>query len=539
VRRAKLTRPRAAAVAAALALVAAAVVVVLLVRQRGPEAPPAPRLPPPANRIVPDAFVARLHTEALGEAPDQDAWSAATSSFHARGCTTATLQEFARRIYTGEDYASRDYDAPERAITLYEGLLAREPDTAGVDQIAERLRGEGAWPRVVDSVLSSEEFTRLASAICAPASPAYAPAGATAPVDVGPAGEGFSGDQAALQAALDATPAGGTVRLAQRAVVRLSSPLRIPRGVTLTTAGEPDVAHYASMGRLVRTAPPPAGAEPSVVDLAAGATLRNVWVAGGRAWIGQPQRAAVTVRIRGSGATVESSKITDPLGGSSVFVTAAEYGGECRTATVRDNLITAYTSEHANESWADGISVACPRTSVSGNAIVDATDVGIVLYRVVGGTQASVVQDNRIIAAGRSAFAALAADPLMDGDGTPLSFRGASVRDNELWTGERTHIDIGLAVGTHAWFGDRSNKGAGASFTDNTTGSLSIRTQNPFAVDGMLDATVRGNTLRALPMGPSPCPPGPTVSRANGWASGSIQGPAKDQSLSGCIPLGG
>jgi hypothetical protein len=322
-------------------------------------------------------------------------------------------------------------------------------------------------------------------------------------------------------------------------VVRISSPLVIPRGVTLTTAGEPAVTHYASMGRLVRGGAPPNETESSVVDLGPDAKLSHVWVSGGRAWIGQPVRAAVTVRIRGTGATVESSKIADPLGGSGVFVTAAPYGGECSTATVRGNLLTAYGSEHRGERWADGISVACPRTSVTENAIVDATDVGIVLYRVVGGTQASVVARNRIVAAGRSAFAALAADPLMDGGGAQRPFGGASFRDNELWSGERTHMDIGLAVGTHAWFGAISDKGVGASFSGNTTGSLAIRTTNAFAVDGMLDATVRDNTLRALPMERTACPVGPSVSRADGWASGSIQGPAEDQSLAGCIPQEG
>ena len=363
--------------------------------------------------------------------------------------------------------------------------------------IAAALRGDDAWDAVVDSVLGSAEFTtRIAPAICDATSPAYAAVAPTAPVDVGAGGQGFTGDQAALQAALDATPPGGTVSLAPRAVVRISSPLVIPRGVTLTTAGEPAVTHYASMGRLVRGGAPPNETESSVVDLGPDAKLSHVWVSGGRTWLGQPVRAAVTVRLRGDGGTVEASKIADPLGGSGLFVSSARYGGDCAKATVRGNLITGYSSDHRGGGWADGISVACGRTSVTDNAIVDATDVGIVLYRVDGGTQASVVEHNRIVAAGRSAFAALAVDPLMHGNGATFSFRGATVRDNELWTGSRTHFDIGLAVGTHAWFGDISDKGTGASFTGNTTGSLAIRTTNAFAVDGMLDTTVRDNTLQ-------------------------------------------
>lgn len=519
---------------ATVAVLAAAGAVVVL-RDREPEAPRPPQAPP-ANSIVPDGYIVRLSTEALGQAPDQRAWRAATSYFAERGCTTASVQGFARRVYTGEEYADLRYGAPERAITLYAGLLAREPDGAAVNDIAAALRGDDAWGRVVDSVLGSAEFTtRIAPAICDAASPAYGSVAPTAPVDVA-AGRGFTGDQAALQAALDATPPGGTVSLAPRAVVRISSPLVIPRGVTLTTAGEPAVTHYASMGRLVRGGAPPNETESSVVDLGPDAKLSHVWVSGGRAWLGQPVRAAVTVRLRGDGGTVESSKIADPLGGSGLFVSSARYGGDCTKATVRGNLITGYGSDHRGGGWADGISVACGSTSVTDNAIVDATDVGIVLYRVDGGTQASVVERNRIIAAGRSAFAALAVDPLMHGDGAQFSFRGASIRDNELWTGSRTHFDIGLAVGTHAWFGDISDKGTGASFTGNTTGSLAIRTTNAFAVDGMLGTTVRDNTLRALPMEKTACPVGPSASRRDGWASGTIEGSPKDQSLAGCIP---
>ncbi len=514
----------------------AAVVVVVVLRGRVPEVSPPTQVAPP-NRTVADQFVARLSTEALGRAPDQRGWEAATSFFHEHGCTTASLQEYAGGVYLGDEYASLGYAPAERAITLYAGLLAREPDPPGVDHVVAALRTAGAWDAVVASILSSAEFTtRIAPAMCDPASPAYAPVGPVAPVDMGAGGRGFTGDQAALQAALDATPPGGTVSLAPRAVVRISTPLRVPRGVTLTTTGEPALSHYASMGRLVRGGAPPDPTESSVVDLAQDATLSHVWVSGGRAWLGRPLRAAVTVRIRGDGATVESSKIADPLGGSGLFVTATPYGGACTTATVRGNLVTAYGTEHRGEAWADGISVACPRTTVTDNAIVDATDVGIVLYRVVGGTQASVVQGNRIVAAGRSAFAALAADPLTNGGAAPRSFRGASFRDNEMWTGARTHFDFGLAVGTHAWFGDMSAKGVGASFTGNTTGSLAIRTTNAFAVDGMLDATVRGNTLRALPMERTACPVGPSASRSDGWASGTFQDRPKDQSVAGCIP---
>jgi hypothetical protein len=179
--------------------------------------------------------------------------------------------------------------------------------------------------------------------------------------------------------------------------------------------------------------------------------------------------------------------------------------------------------------------VACASATVTGNEVIDATDVGIILYRVEGGRQASRVEDNTVIAAGRSAFSALAADPLFGGGGQTFSFKGASITGNTLWTGSRVHFDIGLAVGTRAWFGDGTDKGNGAAFTDNTTGDLAIQATNPFAVSGMLDATVEDNTLRSEPAPPSRCPAGSIASVTGGWASGSIQGPTLDVPLSGCL----
>jgi hypothetical protein len=491
---------------------------------------------PPANRIVPDEFVARLFTDALGRPPDQRGWQAATSYFHENGCTTASLRRYARAVYLGDEYRGLRYDAPERALTLYAGLLAREPDQGGFESTVASLRSGDAWEGVVDTVLASQEFSeQVAPAACSPASPAYAAAVHPAPLDIERAGGGFTGDEAALQAALDATPAGGTVSLAPRAVVRISAPLRIPQGVTLATAGAPPLRRYASMARLVRAGMPPDRTHSSVVDLGSGARLSHVWVSGGRSWIGQPVKEAVTVQTQGDGATIEASRFTDTLGATNVFVPGPFHRVACTTATVIGNLVTGYTGEHTGGQGADGISVGCPKTTVRGNAVIDPTDVGIILYRADGTSQSSVVAHNRVIAASRSAFSALAADPLLYAGGREFSFEGASFHDNELWSSSRTHFDIGLAVGTHPWFAGQSDKGVGASFTDNTTGLLSIRTNNPFAVDGMLDARVEGNTLRALPMGPSPCKPGATVSRADGWASGSIQGPVSDQSLAGCI----
>jgi hypothetical protein len=214
------------------------------------------------------------------------------------------------------------------------------------------------------------------------------------------------------------------------------------------------------------------------------------------------------------------------------------YGVPCTSATIQDNLVTAYGSDHTG-TWTDGISVACASATVTRNAVIDATDVGIILYRVEGGAQASRVTANTVIAAGLSAFSALAADPLFDGGGGPFSFDGATFAGNTLWTGDRTHFDIALAAGTRPWFGGRSDKGTGAAFTDNTTGEAFVRSGNPIAVQGMLNATVQGNTLHTRSMQAGGCPHhAVAASESDGWASGRIQGPVSDVALDGCVAGG-
>ena len=530
----RMTGPRAVA-ALALVVVLMVAAAVALRSGSGPEAPPGP----PPNQIVPDQLVARLATEALGRAPRQDEWQRATEYFRARGCTADSVAGYAADVYGGGEFESLGYDAVERAIALYRGVLAREPDPDGLSSVATQLRDGREWADVVGGVLGSEELRgRLVPAICSPDSPAYGPVADAPPPDVAPVGEGFSGDQAALQQALNQAAPDGTVTLARHAIVRLSSILRIPAGVTLTTAGDPSPERYASMGRLVRAGPSAEGIDPVMIDLGAGARLQSVWVDAGRDWIGSPTRSAVSVRINADGGAVEDSKLSEPLGGGNLFVSGPQFGVPCRTAEVRGNLLTSYSSEHTQGRWADGISVACEETTVEGNAVIDATDVAIILYRVPGGRQASVVADNVVVAAGRSAYGALAADPLT-GAGETWSFEGSEVRDNTLWTGARTHVDIGLAAGTREWFGGDAAKGTGASFTGNTTGALAIRSTYPIAVGGMLDATVQQNRLRGLPSDPLPCPPAPVAaSLADGWASGSIQGPVTNLPLSGCFGEG-
>ncbi len=145
----------------------------------------------------------------------------------------------------------RGYDRFSLTLVGYRAVLNRDPSEDELARLSRAAHGPLAAPLLLARLYASSEFHSLATEICDASEPSYhfgTTAAPTLPTGV----VGFTGTQAQLQALLDATPAGGTVRLAAKAVVRLSSPLTVPAGVALTTHGEPDTRHYATMARLVR-----------------------------------------------------------------------------------------------------------------------------------------------------------------------------------------------------------------------------------------------------------------------------------------------
>lgn len=352
-----------------------------------------------------------------------------------------------------------------------------------------------------------------------------------------------------MQAALNATAAGGTVFLAQKAVVRLTSTLTIPSGVTLATNGTPTPVRYAQMGRLVRAG---SGA---LVNISPGGKLTSVWVDGQRNAANVPNYSLADINVStlsGDGTTVLNNRIGNTRGFTNLRVNGKqELGGLlCSNNVISGNLIEAYSSDHYlkqnnNGLWADGISVSCESSVVSNNSVIDATDVGIVLFSISTDPQKSNVTNNTVLNAGNSAYAAYAADPVYNQGGVgnfanqaSKSFVGASIQDNILWTSSRVHFDIGLAVGTRAWFGNQSYNSTGGSFINNSTGTQQARVGSGIVVSGALNVTVSGNSFSLFsPLATEATCPKHFVaaSTSAGFASGSIQPPRDDVLYSGCI----
>jgi len=505
-----------------------------------------PAAPASAATVVPAQWIAKIYSEGLGRAPDQGAWSSMVAFFQSDGCSATTLAEKGEPIYLSGEFSGLGYDNAARLLALFRGAVDREPDSSGYNYYLNLLNTGTSWTQVVNDIFTSSEFTSDAATFCTEGSYGF---GAGPAITI-PLGQGCSGQfcftagtQHQLQTMLDSAPSGTTVTLAQQVVVpitdTLSIPapqhgLRIPPGVTLTTAGQPGPNRYAEMGRLVRSSgfgitSATAGA---VVEVAGGAKLENVWVDGQRTGPTNEESATVNVETAGgSGTTVSNDRISNAIGFTNLHALGTAESRPCSSTTITGNLSTQYATSHVNPGdWSDGLSVACENATVTGNTVIDATDVGIVLFRAYPADQKSTVANNTILNAGNSAFGGVVADPLSSSPTEYPSFAGSSVNSNTLWTGPAASYGIGLSLGTAAWFSS-PNIGSGASFTGNTlTGNVT----EGMTVSGMLNVTATGNTL-SVTLGQYVSCPEAEIAVDPQYGSGNIQPPITHVDVRHCI----
>ena len=469
-----------------------------------------------ASTDVPGQYISKLYTEALGRLPYQTEWKAASEVFTERGCSSQTLAEVGQQVYTSADFAKLGYDNVARLSTLYRGVWNREADVAGLSQFRDELDHGGSWSTTVARFFVSDEFNALVPKICSGArdgSPTSYAWGGQSASTLPSSSAGFNGGQEQLQQILDNTPRGGTVQLAERALVTITEPLTIPAGVTLTTTGEPSPTHYAVMGRLVRGG----DFNGPVVEVSGSAKLAGVWVDGARNNPGSGHPGRTDVRVLGGKRTqVVGNKISNSMGTAGIEVYGQARGYACSDVRISSNLVTAYSNDHyltrqlddgsTAGMWTDGITSGCGDTKIVKNQIVDTGGVGIGLYPASSDSasdtaQHSVISKNRVLSAGVDMYAGIAADPqyYLQGRGSASNYdyRGAKLEDNLLWTAPSTHFVIGIAAGTRAWYAGTAmvgaNSGHGLAVADNSTGKLSARVRTGIAVSGMDDVRLGDN----------------------------------------------
>lgn len=450
------------------------------------------------------------------------------------------------------EFLDRPYDPAERVLILWRIARESEPDPQEYAAALDRLSsGEATWETTVRDMFDSPGFAAAIPRLCS-----GQPFGmnARAPVIVVPTsvnGSAFPGGTGAdLQQLLDAAAPGEAVLLAQRAVVWVKEQLTVPSGVTLKTIGAPKPDRYASMARLVRTE---TNRQP-MVALAPGATLSNVWVDGQRSSqsVGMDHDSINVAVLGGRETSLRDSRITNTAGWSNVVVYNNPPGGsKCEDVSIRGNLIDGYSSKfHWHETtgvvddrvdtgtvtgqvenvrngqpgvmstfgFADGISNQCWDSRIADNQFVDITDVSIVFFGAPGAkdlsharAQHSVAEDNTIVGAGNSGWAAMTMDQLYPAEAFS-DFEGATMRRNLVWTSPNAFLLLVAGVGTEPWFGQNTASGYGtARFVDNTSGDGRINTQMAIAVSQMPGAIVQGNTLLANLALATLCPNGPYI----------------------------
>ncbi len=495
---------------------------------------------------TPAQFLAKMYTEALGRAPDQGGWQGWVTWFNGQpSCAAAMLKSAGEAFYLSPEYANLGYDPAAKLLTAYRGILNREPDQAGYTSWLSYLNSGGSWQTVLDGFFNSSEFNALVGQICSVDPYFFGSMPVMSPGVVPTTGNGFTGGTAdQLQTELNNhCPSGSTYYLAQKAVVTLDKALIIHGGCTLTTTG--NLSHsnkYALMGRLVRVS----NFTDYAVALEPGAVLDGVWVDGQRSFVDYYSgynKEAPNIIALGTNTTVRNSRSSNSAGWTALRAQRHNVSLACNGLLIENNLITGYSSNHFGEQ-SDGISVSCENAEVRGNQIVDVTDGGIVLFKAEQGVvQQSIIHDNTIVAAGSSLYWGLVAteDFSCNGLDNPI-FSGRGFYNNTVWSGPNNHVDLALGVGTRVMLPPTApgpggctlqhNTGTGATFSGNTTGSLSVRTSEGINVAGMNYPTVQNNSLTVnlvqtvQPGCPMPnYPPGAYVAFDTQFIGGTIQDP--------------
>lgn len=517
------------------------------------------------SSVVPSQWIAKQYTEFLGRAPSPAEWNQAITYFNqSGGCTYVNLKNFVVDLTNSNEFdtvysENTSAERAARVVTMTRAALNRDPLIFDAPFATPYINGQADWNSIVNWAMGIYFASyNVPNMICNPESADYGFDYYGDQYFYNPvAGATPSRTQAQLQVALDAAAPGGVVFLEHGEVIRLGGSangnqgLVIPATVTLATRGYPSRNQYALMGRLIPSA---SGltciwifcSNVGMVRMEPGAALRSVWLDGHRAANDSDIAATRTsvVAISGSNmltpTSVLDSRISNPgRDGAAIVARGNGSAGQyCDSLTIGNNLITGYSGKHnlsgiGKRVWADGIAVQCEQSLVTGNEIVDVSNRGIVLqgsWNSVTGehrTQGSTVANNRILSAGISMYAALAADPAGEcvtetqtyqfapclqfshdnsdfaapahwPPSSERSFVGASIVDNEFWTGPNSHFDIAIMAGSKAFWGDNGPVGRGLQLSGNSTGVATARVHSGIVVSGMHDTGLANTSLSGL-----------------------------------------
>ncbi|GJN94419.1 hypothetical protein Rhopal_007499-T1 [Rhodotorula paludigena] len=244
-------------------------------------------------------------------------------------------------------------------------------------------------------------------------------------------------------------------------------------------------------------------------------TVSNLIIDGSRPSLGYKSNGLALIEMGGNnqGQKIMNVKAYEPRGWSSLHIIEG-YENQCSGTTVSGNQIGPAghapsgaqqfsrlkkrdsTGTYPPGQWADGISVACKNSVVTGNTITDATDGAIVIF----GAPGTKVSNNEIITDDRSLLGGINA---VDYNPYSGNFAGVVVDSNTI-TAKGTLLKVGIAVGVATWYAGVNNniRTNGGSFTNNkfTTGPQGYFGYG-VSVAGHNGATVTGSSFSNVNFG--------------------------------------
>lgn len=497
----------------------------------------------------PGQFLAKQYTEALGRAPDPSGWTGSMNYFLANGCNKNVLNTAAKGVFLSAEYTALGYDNYEKVLTVYRAILSREPDKIGFAYWVNYLNNGNSLSSFIDFIFQGIDAGELTTKnICSSLGYGWGKDSVLSNPDIPISGSGIS-TLTALRTALASAAPGSTVYLAQRAVIASSTQIVVPPGVTLATTGLPGRNVYAKQARLVQEGFNGNSEETrAFVKLMSGAKLASVWVSGQRGKLGPDEMSVPVMLYGGTKTTIENSRVENSSGWATIM--AHRFGQPCSGLVISGNILTGYANTHFRPNkntpnYTDGIAGNCENFYANGNDIIDASDVGIIVFAAGNGiSQTSKVFNNVIISAGVPMFSALMLHPARD-PSNPHPYFNSKISNNKFWSAPDTHFDIGISMGGFPWDGDASAIGYYGEASDNSNNGITTRMNIGMVVDGLLSVSISGNSLLRAPPKVSfsdigatyifSCPAGDNFAHQTAHASGALQDSPANTAVHGCV----
>lgn len=448
---------------------------------------------------TPAEWFARNFAEALGRLPSQDEWNFSLAAA-ANTCSADSLKA-AASLYNSDEFLALPYNARERSLAMYRGLIGHDPSADELDRFAawQDAKPDGLCETIA-YLVRSQQFASHTKDICSPALANYHYEKGFPAI-----GAGEKLPEATLREWLAAAKSGDVVELPRGAWVEVTSPLRVPTGVTLRTEGMTTIEDrraYARMARLIRKS----SFRGPIVQTQEGATLETVWLDGriadfahvtDKELLGPNVFTDPTVA---AASAVRFIRTDNPASAQNIRVGSYNKKVCTKPMTVNGNFVVNSGNDNRVSGprpiWSDGVFVHCETSVVEDNEVLDPSDVGLILFVSENGKQRSTITNNRVLSAGNDAFGGLVIDTWTGFrcNFEPCDFSGAGFTDNILWSGPNTRFVFAISTASSPWsFIPGHGTARGAKFIHNTSGKSRIRTQVTFYGAHLLNATVDKN----------------------------------------------